>query len=326
MKMKSLITSFKITDRLQLTPLELNSAVEACRNKDARTWFDLQTAESGEIETWLDALGISGLTRQLCLEARDRSGYYPLKKEIFLVIPVLVDTEGPPEMDYLTFLCRENLLFTIHSKSIFNPQQLATLDEADAWLPDCSVAGLVSAEMIDLSQECLRHIAELRRSIVVLENRMDRDPDTVEADEILDVRSDLLIHEAVVSDQLPSLQALSVTDKPFFKIKDAQEYMNCALANLQAADRSLNRLGERIGALRAGFQMHAQDKTNRKLGMLTILSAIFMPMTLLAGIWGMNFEIMPELKSAFSYPMALGVMALIGSGMYFFFRRTGWFD
>jgi magnesium transporter len=102
--------------------------------------------------------------------------------------------------------------------------------------------------------------------------------------------------------------------------------MNCALANLQVADRSLDRLGERIGALRAGFQMHAQDKTNRKLGMLTILSAIFMPITLLAGIWGMNFETMPELKFPFAYPVALGLMALIAAGMYRFFRRGGWFD
>ena len=324
--MKSLITSFKINDNLQLAPIAPENAAEACKSKDARIWLDLQTAEPDEIETWLDKLGISGLTRQLCLEVNDRSGYYPLKKEIFLVIPVFVDAEGPPEMDYLAMLCRENLLLTFHGKSVFNPQLLASLDEADAWLPDRSVAGLVSAAMIDLSQDCLRHIADLRRSIVVLENRMDREPDTVEPDEILDMRSDLLVHEAVVSDQLPSLQALSATDKPFFKLKDAQEHMNCALANLQAADRSLDRLRERIGALRAGFQMHAQDKTNRKLGMLTILSAIFMPITLMAGIWGMNFEIMPELKFAFSYPMALGLMTLIGSGMYFFFRRTGWFD
>ena len=81
--------------------------------------------------------------------------------------------------------------------------------------------------------------------------------------------------------------------------------MNCALANLQAIERSLDRLGERIGALRTGFQIHAQDKTNRKLGMLTILSAIFMPITLLTGIWGMNFETMPELKFPFAYPVAL---------------------
>jgi magnesium transporter len=122
------------------------------------------------------------------------------------------------------------------------------------------------------------------------------------------------------------VQGLSQIDRPFFRIKDAQEYMNCTLGNLQAADKSLDRLDGRISALRSGFQMHAQDKTNRRLGLLTILSAIFMPITLLAGIWGMNFETMPELKYTFSYPMALGFMALIGSGMYLYFRRTGWFD
>jgi len=40
----------------------------------------------------------------------------------------------------------------------------------------------------------------------------------------------------------------------------------------------------------------------------------------------MNFEAMPELKSAIGYPLALGSMALIGAAMFLFFRRGGWFD
>ena len=51
-----------------------------------------------------------------------------------------------------------------------------------------------------------------------------------------------------------------------------------------------------------------------------------MPITLLADIWGMNFEVMPELKYAYAYPVALGFMVIIGAAMYLFFRRTGWFD
>jgi magnesium transporter len=319
-------SSYQINDALQMTPIAPESVAEACQSKDARIWLDLQAPEPGEIEAWLDTLGITVLSRRLCFESRDRSGFFPLKKEIFLVIPVLADVAGSPEVDHLSILCRENLLLTFHRKSIFNPQQLATLDESEDWLPDRSIAGLFSAMTIDLSTECLRHIADLKRAIHNLEKRMEQEPDTVEAEDILELRSDLLVHETVVSDQLPSLQALSATDKSFFKIKDAQDYMNCALANLKAAERSLDRLGERIGALRAGFQMHSQDRTNRKLGMLTILSAIFMPITLLAGIWGMNFEIMPELKIPFAYPVAIGLMGLIGAGMYLFFRRGGWFD
>jgi magnesium transporter len=72
--------------------------------------------------------------------------------------------------------------------------------------------------------------------------------------------------------------------------------------------------------------MHAQDKTNHRLAVLTVFSAIFMPLTLMAGIWGMNFENMPELKTAIGYPLALGSMALIGLAMYLFFRKGGWFD
>jgi magnesium transporter len=321
-----IVNSFQINDALQLTPFAPEKAAEAYQRTDARIWLDLQAFEPGELEEWLDTLGITDLSRQLCLEARDRSGFYPLKKEIFLVIPVLVGTKVPLEVDYLALLCRENLLLTLHRKPVSHLQQTDTFEGADAWLPDRSIAGLVSAVMIDLSLECLRHTTDLRSSILALEERMDREPDTVEAEEILEMRSELLALGAVVSDQLPSLQALSATDKPFFKLKDAQEYMNCALANLQVADRSLDRQDERIGAVRSGFQMHAQDKTNRRLNMLTILSAIFMPITLLAGIWGMNFETMPELKYLFSYPIALGLMALIGSGMYLFFRRKGWLD
>jgi magnesium transporter len=61
------------------------------------------------------------------------------------------------------------------------------------------------------------------------------------------------------------------------------------------------------------------------MGVLSILSAIFMPSTLLAGIWGMNFHNMPELAYANAYPIALGAMMLLGSGMYLYFRSRGWF-
>ena len=130
----------------------------------------------------------------------------------------------------------------------------------------------------------------------------------------------------MVNDQYPHLKALSQAPELSLQLKNAREYMNSALANLQAADKSIDRLDRRVAALRAGFQMHAQDKTNRRLSVLTILSAIFMPMTLLAGIWGMNFAYMPELGFPYAYPIALGLIALLGSGMYVFFRKHGWFE
>ena len=72
--------------------------------------------------------------------------------------------------------------------------------------------------------------------------------------------------------------------------------------------------------------MNAQDQTNRRLNLLTIITAIFTPLSLLAGIWGMNFETMPELKFPYAYPIAIGLMVVIGVGMFRYFRHHGWFD
>jgi magnesium transporter len=318
---------FQINEALQLMPVITERVVHELQRPEARIWIDLQAFEPGELEEWMDKLDVRGLSRRLCEEAGDRSGFYPLKQEIVMVIPTLADTETPEEVKYFTLLCREHLLLTLHPKSLMNPQQIIEeIKDSEYWLPERSIAGLVSAIMIDRSLNGLRQTTNLRDSIGILEERMDREPETVKAEQILDLRSKLLTLGAVICDQLPTLESLSLTDKPFFKIKEAQEFMNCALANLKAASGSLDWLNQRIGALRSGFEMHAQDQTNRRLNILTILSAIFNPATLMAGIWGMNFERMPELKYPFGYPVALGFMVLIGLLMYLFFRRGGWFD
>jgi hypothetical protein len=90
----AIVQCLQIDEALHLTPLSPESAVEACQRADSRIWLDLQDFERSELEEWLDRLGFTGLTRQLCLDARDRPGFYPLKREIFFVIPIMADTGG----------------------------------------------------------------------------------------------------------------------------------------------------------------------------------------------------------------------------------------
>lgn len=65
-------------------------------------------------------------------------------------------------------------------------------------------------------------------------------------------------------------------------------------------------------------------RTNDVMKLLTIMSTIFIPLTFLAGIYGMNFEVMPELKMRWAYPLLLVVMALTGAGMVYLFWKRGW--
>lgn len=67
------------------------------------------------------------------------------------------------------------------------------------------------------------------------------------------------------------------------------------------------------------------NKMNEVMKVLAGISTIFLPMTLVAGIYGMNFEFMPELHNNWGYPASLGLMGVIGVGMYFYFRTRKWF-
>jgi magnesium transporter len=57
---------------------------------------------------------------------------------------------------------------------------------------------------------------------------------------------------------------------------------------------------------------------------LTVISTVFIPLTFIASIYGMNFKHMPELDKPWAYPAVLGVMLLAALGMVGYFKKRGW--
>ena len=68
----------------------------------------------------------------------------------------------------------------------------------------------------------------------------------------------------------------------------------------------------------------ASNKLNEVMKVLTMISTTILPMALVAGVYGMNFEGMPELHWRYGYPLALGLMALSGLASFLFFRWKNW--
>ena len=66
------------------------------------------------------------------------------------------------------------------------------------------------------------------------------------------------------------------------------------------------------------------NKMNEVMKVLTIIATIFIPLTFIAGIYGMNFEFMPELKWHWSYPVVWIIMVLVVAVMLVYFRRKKW--
>ena len=75
------------------------------------------------------------------------------------------------------------------------------------------------------------------------------------------------------------------------------------------------------------FDIHfsvTANKTNDVMKVLAVFSAIMLPLSLIAGIYGMNFENMPELHSPYGYYATLALMFVIGVGLLFYFWHKGW--
>jgi len=66
------------------------------------------------------------------------------------------------------------------------------------------------------------------------------------------------------------------------------------------------------------------NRLNEVMKVLTIFAAIFIPLTLISGIYGMNFKFMPELEWFYGYPFALGLMGLTAIVLLGYFRRKKW--
>lgn len=66
------------------------------------------------------------------------------------------------------------------------------------------------------------------------------------------------------------------------------------------------------------------NKMNEIMKVLTVIATIFIPLTFITGLYGMNFKYMPELESIYGYPAILLVMVIVGGSMYLYFRKKQW--
>jgi magnesium transporter len=102
---------------------------------------------------------------------------------------------------------------------------------------------------------------------------------------------------------------------PFFK--DLHDH------TVQAAE-TVETYRELIAGIMEINMIAASNRLSKVMKVLTIISTIFIPLTFIAGVYGMNFNFMPELNYAPAYFIVLGVMACIAIGMIVFFKRRKW--
>ena len=298
------------------------AAVAGWRAGAGPYWIDVRGGPAEAVTAWLAGLGLDAEMLDLMEIGDGETRIVPLAEAVYVAYPVPTggDSEKPA---HFSFLCLDRLVITLHDE----PGDASALDQAPVRrlkLPEATNAAVVCTLAFIHASRLRRRVLRLRGEGDVLAGRMDADPDAVPLAEILALKRRVLALGGVVDEELAVLEVLKVIDKPPLPMGRLAEPLQIAIETTRATDRDIDRLDRRVGDLQRRYETAQQERMNHRLALLTVISAIFMPLTLIAGIYGMNFDIMPELHYRYSYPVALGCMALIAGGLYWYFRSRWW--
>ena len=118
-------------------------------------------------------------------------------------------------------------------------------------------------------------------------------------------------------------QELSENETDFF-LTDNLRFFELFTARVLRLQGIVSTLREYTGQVRELYQSELSVKQNRIMTVLTVVTTIIMPLTLITGWYGMNFKYMPELESPLAYPIVIGVVILIAISGILYFKKKKW--
>eukprot|EP00545_Synedropsis_sp_CCMP1620_P009573 CAMPEP_0119018626 /NCGR_PEP_ID=MMETSP1176-20130426/19884_1 /TAXON_ID=265551 /ORGANISM="Synedropsis recta cf, Strain CCMP1620" /LENGTH=383 /DNA_ID=CAMNT_0006972661 /DNA_START=197 /DNA_END=1345 /DNA_ORIENTATION=+ len=298
-------------------------------------WIDVDADERDEEELreWLQSLHLSPfLTSRLAEPAHTwNSHVIALRSSSLAIIRILPWREDAPDtLHHLAALKSKGLLLTFtsshrHATGGLGAAAMKHMEEPEC-IPQGSSSGALLAWLLFHVERTAQFMREVRTCTVELDNQMDKDPTSVSLDDVIDVKDRLLRVLSVAEEQAECVATLTKVENDsasldFSKIRGT---LGVLVATSECTERMGLRIEKRISDLRQTQEAYQQDRINKRLAVLTVLSAIFLPLTLIAGIYGMNFDNMPELHRQNAYFYALGMMVAIALTMLVSFYRCGW--
>ncbi len=228
---------------------------------------------------------------------------------------------------YLGIIQQENALFIIHESSdaVFNQFFESLPAIAMQAGKEMGASFLLFVLIRHILKEKGKLIHSYREEVEEIDQDFDHKYSAVDPAEFRSFKQHLSNFNRVLEKQYFSL-SFPPTKVAIDKESPYSQYFEKLLQNLKILKESVATTEVRLNSLHDHYNLLLQEKSNKRLNFLTIIQAIFVPLTLVSGIYGMNFVNMPELNWHYGYFFLLGVLVLISSVFMRYFYKNGWFD
>ena len=294
-------------------------------------WIDFESTNKDEeklaVEVLQNVFKFHYLTIEDCIETRNQPKVEAFKDYIYFIVHGVTNRTNSTNFatKELDGYLGKNFVVTFRVEPFTSINQVKEILKKSTFACQRGAAYLLHQILDHLVDLYMPVVDDFDSSIEKLEARVFqiKRNDRAILEEIMDFRRSVARLKRISTRQLDVLYRLSHGEfpqipeniLPFYR--DVHDHLQ-RITDLAEGYRDL------VSGL---FDIHfsvTANKTNDVMKVLAVFSAIILPLSLIAGIYGMNFENMPELHSPYGYYLTILLMLGIGSGLLFYFWRKGW--
>jgi len=299
---------------------------------DGLVWVDIFEPTAEDVHQIKQIAGIEVPTPEEMREIEPSSRLYRDGLALFMTASVINHIDSPdPETRAITFVLADGLMTTIRYAS---PTPFQTFQVRIQTQPElCSSAEIALVELLDAVVDRIAdtlesvdaQVSRLSKAIFAPLGEAGQRPQDY-TDELKTIGQNA-IRCSKVDESLVSLSRLLTFFDANMRLV-GQKHVRVRIKDLQRDIISLmgyvERMSEKLQLLLDATLGMINIQQNNIIKIFSVIAVVFLPPTLVASIYGMNFDLMPELNWHLGYPMALLIMLMSAVGPYLYFRRRGW--
>lgn len=308
--------------RLIPRPLSEPIALDPTASDD--TWYDLAEVGADELHRLLEPLDLHPLILERCLNPGKAPGVITYGGSVLLAYPVAAPVTG--DATYLSLTLTGHLLITVRHGAV------STLDELRAELEKGGgrtvhhLTEMLYLILDEITDQVVASQAVVRDRTRSLAAAISQDTSSVSPPSLDELRMEVDAMAALLENQLYCVTGLSASESPTLNEPHRHAYLQDLVSELEIALRSVYRLDGRVDDLLQELSAASDRRVEKRLRLLTIVSAITLPLGLLTGLLGMNVGGLPGTDLRFGFWLVVLIMAAVSAGLILYFRREGWFD
>jgi magnesium transporter len=293
------------------------------RKKAKLIWVDISNPSVNDLEVLRKRFKLHKLTIEDCFKEKSRIKAEEFMTYDFLVLRGIKHVKKRLKVYDLNFIIGKNYIISVHKGPVESFEKLKEKTEKLNDLvkkgPDFLLHNLIDTEVDNIFPV----IEKIDEKVDKIEDKLFKVYDPGNINKLFTLKRQILAIRRHMSGQRDIVGMLAKRNFPFISAK-AEAYFRDIYDHMIRINEMIENTREVLSnALEINLTI-TSNRLNEIMKVLTVIATIMMPLTLITGIYGMNFKNMPELFWDYGYFFTLGLMIVIGLVMLFYFYKKGW--